>query len=203
MKAVGINGRPRKGGHTEILLKQVLGTLGKAGWETEFIQLGGAPIRGCQACYVCFDRKNSQCSQKDPFFNECFHKMVSADAIILGSPTYFTDVSAEMKALLDRAGLVALANGGLFRGKIGAAVVAVRRGGGTHAYDTMNHMFLMSGAIVPGSTYWNLGFGREKGEVMADEEAARNMADLGQTIAWLGEAIHGHASKRPEAFVRE
>jgi multimeric flavodoxin WrbA len=128
-------------------------------------------------------------------------KMVGADAIILGSPTYFTDVTSEMKALLDRAGLVALANGGLFRGKIGAAVVAVRRGGGTHAFDTMNHMFLMSGAIVPGSTYWNLGYGLEKGTVAKDDEAARNMKDLGETIAWLGEAVHDHP--REAAFVRE
>src|SRR5512135_3022956 len=203
MKAVAINGSPRKGGNTEILLKTVLTTLAAAGWETEFIQLGGALVRGCQACYVCFDRKNSQCSQKDEVFNQCFAKMVAADAILLGSPTYFTDVSAEMKALLDRAGLVALANGGLFRGKIGAAVVAVRRGGGTHAFDTMNHMFLMSGAIVPGSTYWNLGFGLDKGDVAKDEEAARNMSDLGQTIAWLGKAIHAHAESRPAALVRE
>ena len=152
---------------------------------------------------MCFEKKNSRCSQKDEFFNQCFAKMVTADAILLGSPTYFTDVSAEMKALLDRAGLVALANGGLFRGKIGAAVVAVRRGGGTHAFDTINHMFLMSGVIVPGSTYWNLGFGREKGEVASDDEAARNMDDLGQTIAWLGEAIHQHARPRPITAVRE
>ncbi len=184
-------------------MKKVLAALAEAGWETEFIQLGGTPIRGCQACYVCFDRKDSECSQKDEFFNQCFQKMVAADAILLGSPTYFTDVSAEMKALLDRAGLVALANGGLFRGKIGAAVVAVRRGGGTHAFDTMNHMFLMSGAIVPGSTYWNLGFGREKGQVANDDEAARNMIDLGQTIAWLGEAIQHHPRKRPATLVRE
>ena len=203
MKAVAINGSPRKGGNTEILLKKALAPLAAAGWETEFIQLGGRPIRGCQACYCCFDLKNSRCSQKDEIFNECFAKMAAADAIILGSPTYFTDVSAEMKALLDRAGLVALANGGLFRGKVGAAVVAVRRGGGTHAFDTMNHMFLMSGVIVPGSTYWNLGFGREKGEVSKDDEAARNMKDLGQTIAWLGEAIHQHAGKRPAALVGE
>lgn len=203
MKAVAINGSPRRGGNTEILLKQVLTVLAGAGWETEFVQLGGTPIRGCQACYVCFDRKNSQCSQKDEFFNQCFEKMTGADAIILGSPTYFTDVSAEMKALLDRAGLVAIANGGLFRGKIGAAVVAVRRGGGTHAFDTMNHMFLMSGVIVPGSTYWNLGFGREKGEVSRDAEAARNMTDLGKTIAWLGEAIHRHAPSRPAVLARE
>jgi multimeric flavodoxin WrbA len=203
MKAIAINGSPRKGGNTEILLKKALAPLAAAGWDTEFIQLGGASIRGCQACYVCFEKKNFRCSQKDEFFNQCFEKMVAADAIILGSPTYFTDVSAEMKALLDRAGLVALANGGLFRGKIGAAVVAVRRGGGTHAFDTMNHMFLMSGAIVPGSTYWNLGFGREKGEVARDDEAARNMIDLGQTIGWLGEAIHNHGAQRPVGVVRE
>jgi multimeric flavodoxin WrbA len=203
MKAVAINGSPRKGGNTEILLKQVLAPLTEAGWEAEFIQLGGADIRGCRACYHCFDTKDSQCGQKNDVFNSCMAKMAAADAIILGSPTYFSDVSAEMKALLDRAGLVALANGGLFRGKIGAAVVAVRRGGGTHAFDTMNHMFLMSGAIVPGSTYWNLGFGLDKGEVAKDEEAARNMADLGRTIAWLGEAIHQHAESRPVVLVRE
>jgi multimeric flavodoxin WrbA len=203
MKAVAINGSPRKGGNTELLLKQVLAPLVDAGWDTEFIQLGGKPIRGCQACYQCFKKKNSRCGQKDDFFNRCMEKMVEADAIILGSPTYFTDVSAEMKALLDRAGLVAVANGGLFRGKIGAAVVAVRRGGGTHAFDTMNHMFLMSGVIVPGSTYWNLGFGLDKGDVKKDEEAARNMKDLGQTIAWLGKAVHEHAGSRPAAVVRE
>jgi multimeric flavodoxin WrbA len=203
MKAVAINGSPRKGGNTELLLKKVLAPLAAAGWETELIHAGVAVIRGCRACYQCFEKKNLRCSQHEEFFNECFGKMAAADAIILGSPTYFSDVSAEMKALLDRSGLVALANGGVFRGKIGAAVVAVRRGGGTHAFDTMNHMFLMSGAIIPGSTYWNLGFGREKGEVAKDDEAARNMTDLGQTIAWLGQAIHQHAGQRPGTFVRE
>jgi multimeric flavodoxin WrbA len=203
MKAVAINGSPRQGGNTEILLKKALAPLSAAGWETELIHLGGAPIRGCRACFHCFETRNSQCSQKDELFNQCFEKMAAADAILLGSPTYFTDVSAEMKALLDRAGLVALANGGVFRGKIGAAVVAVRRGGGTHAFDTINHMFLMSGAIVPGSTYWNLGFGREKGEVEKDDEAARNMKDLGQTIAWLGEAIHQHIPRQRPELVRE
>jgi multimeric flavodoxin WrbA len=189
MKAIAINGSPRKGGNTEFLLRKVLEPLTEAGWDTEFIQLGGKPIRGCRACYQCFKTKNSRCGQEDGIFDVCLEKMITAEAIILGSPTYFTDVSAEMKALLDRAGLVAVANGGLFRRKIGAAVVAVRRGGGTHAYDTINHMLLMSGVIIPGSTYWNLGFGLDKGEVEKDEEGLRNMADLGQTIAWLGKAI--------------
>ena len=203
MNALAINGSPRRGGNTEMLLKQVLAPLADAGWTTEFVQLGGTPIRGCQACYSCFKKKDSRCSQPEDAFNPCFERMLAADAIILGSPTYFTDVSAEMKALLDRAGLVSVANGGLLRGKIGAAVVAVRRGGGTHAFDTINHMFLMSGAIVPGSTYWNLGFGLDKGEVAGDAEAARNMADLGRTIAWLGAALHRHAGQRPAMPARE
>ncbi len=203
MKALAINGSPRKGGNTEILLRKALEPLAAAGWDTEFIQLGGVPIRGCRACYHCFETKDSHCGQKDEFFNECFAKVLAADALLLGSPTYFTDVSAEMKAFLDRVGLVSVANGGLLRGKIGAAVVAVRRGGGTHAFDTINHMFLMSGVIVPGSTYWNLGFGREKGEVATDDEASRNMKDLGQTIAWLGEAIHQHANRRSRTLVYE
>jgi len=129
--------------------------------------------------------------------------MLAADAIILGSPTYFTDVTAEMKALLDRAGLVSVANGGLLRGKIGASVVAARRGGATHAFDTMNHMFLMSGAIIPGSTYWNMGFGMEKGEVVHDEEGFRNMKDLGTTIAWLGKAMKAHMKSYPKGEVAE
>jgi multimeric flavodoxin WrbA len=194
LKALAINGSPRRGGNTEILLKKVLEPLAGAGWQTDFIQLGGNPIRGCRACYQCFKTKNSRCGQKDELFDECMAKMIQADAIILGSPTYFSDVSAEMKALLDRAGLVAIANGGLFRKKIGAAVIAVRRAGGTHAFDTINHMFLMSGAIVPGSIYWNLGFGMDKADVKKDEEASRNMADLAQTIAWLGAAIRSGAA---------
>ena len=203
MKALAINGSPRPGGNTEILLKKVLEPLAAAGWQTEFIQLGGQDIHGCLACYKCFQTKDGRCSQTKDACNKVIESMTKADAVIIGSPTYFTDVTAEVKALLDRAGLVGRASGGLWRGKIGAAVIALRRGGGTHAFDTMNHMFLMSGAIVPGSTYWNLGFGLDKGDVAKDDEAARNMNDLGQTIAWLGKAIHQHADKHPVTLVRE
>ena len=190
MKAIAINGSPRKGGNTEILLKQALAPLTAAGWETELIQLGGAPIRGCRACNHCFESKDSRCGQHDEFFNECFGKMAAADAILLGSPTYFTDVSAEMKALLDRAGLVALANGGLFRGKIGAAVVAVRRAGAIHAFDSLNHFFLISEMIVPGSSYWNIGMGWEKGDVERDDEGIKTMHVLGRNMAWLLKKLH-------------
>lgn len=203
MKALAINGSPRKGGNTEILLRAVLKPLTAEGWETELIHLGGKKIRGCSACEQCFEIKNCRCALDNDAFNGVMDKMVSARAVIVGSPTYFTDVTAETKALLDRAGFVALANGGLFRGKIAAAVVAVRRGGGTHVFDTINHMFLMSGAIVPGSTYWNLGFGLERGDVSADGEALRNMDDLGRIIAWLGSCLDGRLGTFPRSALLE
>jgi multimeric flavodoxin WrbA len=198
MYALAINGSPRKGGNTEILLKNVLKPIEQAGWDTELVQVGGKAIRGCMACGKCGEKKNMQCVIDTDVFNETMAKMVKADALILGSPTYFTDVSSEMKALLDRSGYVALANGRAFSAKIGAAVVAVRRAGATHVYDTINHMFLMNQMIIPGSTYWNLGIGRDKGDVEGDAEGLRNMQNLGETIAWLGAAMAPHKESFPE-----
>jgi len=189
MKAVAINGSPRPGGNTEILLKKTLEPIEAAGWDTEVLQIGGKTVRGCMACFKCVEKQNGRCVIENDPINDYLEKMYEADAIILGSPTYFADVTSELKALIDRAGLVALVNGGKFSSKIGAAVVAVRRGGGTHVFDSINHMFLMSSMLVPGSLYLNLGVGREKGEVNGDEEAMRNMNHLGRTIAWLGAAI--------------
>jgi len=202
MKAVFINGSPRKGGNTEILLRAAMKPLEAAGWETPFIQLGGAKIKGCIACYKCFENKDQRCAVKNDVLNDCLEQIFSADALVLGSPTYFTDVTAELKALIDRTGLVAIANGGLLYGKVGAAVIAVRRGGGTHAYDSINHMYLMSGMVVPGSTYWNLGYGLNPGDVSGDAEALRNMGHLGQAIACLGKAlatVKGEYPKMPAA----
>jgi multimeric flavodoxin WrbA len=197
MKAVAINGSPRKGGNTEALLRAVLEPLDAAGWETKFIQVGGQKIRGCMACWKCMENRDRQCAIKKDVFNAVVADMLDADALILGSPTYFTDVTAEMKALLDRSGVVALANGGAFAGKIGAAVVAVRRGGATHVFDTINHMFLMNGVIVPGSSYWNMGYGLHPGEVLGDAEALRNMRHLGQAVAWLGAAVKPRMGEYP------
>ena len=199
MYAVAVNGSPRKGGNTEILLNHALEPLKKAGWETELVQVGGQKIRGCQACYKCFERKDGQCAMKNDVFNPVMEKLLRADALIFGSPTYFADVSAELKALLDRAGLVALANGRAFKGKIGAAVVAVRRGGATHVYDTINHMFLMSKMLVPGSTYWNMGFGHAEREAAKDAFALENMRHLGRAIDWLGKAVVPHMAEYPAA----
>jgi len=197
MKAIAINGSPRPGGNTEIMLKKVLEPLEAAGWSTEYRQIGGKPVRGCTACFKCVEKKNGRCVIESDVVNEYLELMYAADAIILGSPTYFADVTAELKALIDRAGFVALANGGAFSGKIGAAVVAVRRGGATHVFDTINHLFLISSMIVPGSLYWNLGIGLDKGDVLGDDEAMKNMNHLGETIAWLGKAMADAAEVSP------
>lgn len=198
MYALAVNGSPRKGGNTETLLKEVLGELDKTGWETELVKVGGTDIRGCLACAKCFENKDNRCSVKKDNFNDIYAKLLKADAMILGSPTYFAAVSADLKALVERAGFVAIANGNAFAGKIGAAVVAVRRGGATHAYDTINHMFQMSRMIIPGSTYWNIGFGLNEGEVREDEEGMANMRHLGRSIDWLGRAIKPSLSDYPQ-----
>ena len=128
MKVIAFNGSARKDGNTAILINQVFSELEKQDIETEMIQLSGQKIKGCIACYKCFENKDQSCSVKNDIVNDCIEKMLQADGIILASPTYFADVSAELKALIDRAGLVAKANGDMFRRKVGAAIVAVRRG---------------------------------------------------------------------------
>jgi multimeric flavodoxin WrbA len=185
MKVIAFNGSARKDGNTAILINQVFSELKKQDIETEMIQLSGQKIRGCIACYKCFDNKDQRCSVKDDVVNECIEKMLQADGIILASPTYFADVSSELKALIDRAGLVARANDDMLRRKVGAAIVAVRRAGSIHAFDSINHFFLISQMIIPGSSYWNIGIGREIGDVEKDEEGLQTMKALGRNMAWL------------------
>jgi len=200
MKVVAFNGSPRKGGNTELLLRKVLEPIAAAGIETELVQVGGKDVAGCRACYACFQNKDCRCANGRDEMNDWIAKILEADAVVIGSPTYFAGPTAEVTALLDRVGLVACANNAMLSRKIGAAVVAVRRGGAGGVQDAINHMFLMTRMIVPGSTYWNMGFGLEKGEAANDAEGLNNMKDLGETIAWLvkavanagGDTFHGH-----------
>jgi len=185
MKVIAFNGSARKDGNTVILVKTVFRELEKEGIETDLIQLAGTRLRGCAACYRCAETRDRRCAIKNDSINEYIKKMCEADGIILASPTYFSDVTSEMKALIDRAGMVAKRNDDMFRRKAGAAVVAVRRGGAIHAFDTMNHFFFINQMIVPGANYWNVGIGREIGEVDKDEEGLMNMKVLGENMAWL------------------
>jgi multimeric flavodoxin WrbA len=148
-------------------------------------------LQGCIACYKCFESKDCRCALDKDVVNDCIEKMIQADGIILGSPTYFADLTPELKALIDRAGFVAKANKDLFRHKVGAAVVAVRRAGAVHAFDSINHFFLISQMVIPGSSYWNIGMGREEGEVQKDLEGLQTMRILGQNMAWLLKRLKG------------
>jgi multimeric flavodoxin WrbA len=143
---------------------------------------------------VCKKRKDRRCALTEDSLNEYLEKMLAADGVLIGSPTYFADVTAETKALIDRAGYVSRACGHLLRRKVGAGVVAARRAGALHALDTIHHFFGISQMIIPGSIYWNLGIGREPGDVESDSEGLETMACLGETMAWLLGRLHGDQS---------
>ena len=185
MKVIAFNGSARKDGNTAKLINYAFEELGKEGVETELLQLSGRPIHGCIACYKCFASKDRRCAVTDDIANECIEKMDSADGIIIGSPTYFAGITPEAKALIDRCGMVARANGDMFKRKAGAAVVSVRRGGAIHVFDTINHFFTIGQMIIVGSSYWNIGIGRNIGDVDSDDEGIKTMRDLGTNMAWL------------------
>ena len=191
MRVIGINGSARKDGNTAILIRAAFSELEKEGVTTELFQLAGQKIHGCIACNKCFSTKNRRCAVNDDIVNECIEKMDAADAIILGSPTYFAGCTAQMKALIDRSGFVARANGDMFKRKPGAAVVAVRRAGAIHAFDTLNHFFTIGQMIIVGSSYWNIGIGREIGEVEKDDEGLDTMRTLGANMAWVMKKLKG------------
>lgn len=185
MRVVAFNGSPRKDGNTAMLIGRVLAALEAEGIETETVRVGGRSIRGCVACYKCFENKDRRCAVDKDMLNDCLERMLAADGIVLGSPVYFACMTPETKALIDRCGMVARANGMLLRRKVGAAVVAARRAGAVHTFDSINHFFTIGEMIVPGASYWNMGFGREKGEVEGDAEGLAVMDNLGANMAWL------------------
>lgn len=183
MKVIGINASSRRDGNTAILLGRVLEELNVAGIETELIQLGGKAILPCRACWACGGKGN--CVQDKDEFNGILEKMKQADGIVLGSPVYAANISANMQALLERAAVVGDMNPGIFSNKAGAAVAAVRRAGAIQAVDTMNHFFMNHEMFIVGSTYWNMAYGRLPGDVLKDEEGLANMKNLGQRMAYL------------------
>lgn len=185
MKVVAFCGSARKQGNTARLLQLALNELADEGVQTELVELAGKPIQGCIACFKCFENKDGRCVVETDIINDCIDKMRTADGILLGSPTYFADVSASMKALIERCGMVSRANGDLYRRKVGAGVVAVRRAGAIQVFNSLNAFFLIGQMIVVGSSYWNIGIGRQPGEVLNDEEGVKTMRDLGHNMAWL------------------
>ena len=190
MKVIAINGSARKNGNTSLLINEVFKVLKNHNISCEMIQLAGEKINGCIACDRCYETKDNKCIQSADIINSCIEKMIDADGIILASPTYFSNVTAEMKALIDRAGRVGRANNNVFKHKVGAAIVAVRRAGSIHAFNAINHFFLIEEMIIPGSIYWNVGIGGNIGDVSEDEEGLKNMRNLAENISWTLERLH-------------
>jgi multimeric flavodoxin WrbA len=188
MKVIGFNGSPRKDGNTAVLIHHVFRELEKDGIETELVQVSAKEIHGCIACYKCFENQDQQCAVKNDAANEYIEMMTKAQGIILGSPVYFTDVTPEMKALIDRSGFVSRANGGMYKNKVGTAVAAFRRSGATHAVDTMIHFLLSQEIFIVGRA---IGAGRDEGEVEKDEEGMQSVKTLGQRMAWLLKKLYG------------
>ena len=191
MKVVALNGSARKDGNTAMLINVVFEELKKEGIETELIQMAGKNIQGCLACYKCFKNKDRRCSVDKDILNDIMARMEKAEGILLGSPTYFSDVTSGMRAFIERCGFVARANDYMFKGKVGAAVVAVRRAGSIQAFTSMNLFLHYMQMFMPGSSYWNIGIGRDPGDVMKDEEGIQTMKTLGQNMAWLLKKLHG------------
>ena len=195
MKVLAVNGSPRKSGNTSLMLRQLFDVLESHSLDCELVNLAGERVAGCGACYGCFERKDRKCVKGNDIVNSCILKMLESDAIVLASPTYVADITPELKALIDRACIVAKANGDMFKRKVGAAVVAKRRGGAIHAFNSINHFFLIGQMIVPGSCYWNMGIGgMEMGDVKNDEEGLKTMDILGENIAWLLKKIGSQES---------
>jgi multimeric flavodoxin WrbA len=191
MNVVAFNGSPRREGNTYLLVQKVFDELRKEGIETEYVHIGGKALRGCSYCLQCKEKRDKKCALPDDGLNGYIQKMEGAQGIILASPVFFSNVTSEMKALIDRAGFVARANGGLLTRKVGAAVVAVRRAGATMVYSDLNLFFGIQEMIIPGSSYWNLGIGREPGDVLKDEEGLATMVTLGRNMAWLLKKLYG------------
>ncbi|MCE4564441.1 flavodoxin family protein [Maribellus sp. CM-23] len=185
MKILAINGSPRKNGNTALLIHEMFKIFEAEGFQTDLVQLGNKPVHGCTACAKCKEEQDGRCHIKNDHLNLCIGKMLEADGIIIGSPVYFADVTTEIKALIDVAGYATRASGHLLKRKVGAGVIAVRRGGALHAFETINNFFLINQMIVPGSSYWNFAIGRNPGDVLNDDEGMQTIRTLADNMVWL------------------
>lgn len=185
MKVIAINGSPKKEGNTYHALKMIGETITEAGIDFEIIHVGNKMIHGCLACYKCAEKRDEKCSIITDDLNKYIPTIKQADGIILGSPVYYSGIAGTMKSFLDRLFFVCGANGGLLRQKVGAAMVAVRRTGGSSTLDSLNHYLSISDMIIASSIYWNVIHGRNPGEVIHDGEGVQTMHLLGKNISWI------------------
>jgi multimeric flavodoxin WrbA len=191
MKVLGISGSPRPGGNTDILISHALEILEAEDFETDFLSLADRPVKPCMACARYLKSDTIRCYQEDPAFEGILERFAEADGILVGSPVYFGSATPQTMALLDRVGYVARHHGHLLRRKVGAGIVVARRAGQNFTFAQLNYFFLISEMIVPGSTYWNVAFGREKGEVTSDTEGMQTVKNLATNMSWLMKKLAG------------
>lgn len=182
MKVVGIVGSPRKNGNTELLTAHTLKAIGEEGLDTELVRLAGLDIKPCTGCNAC--SKEEKCIIEDDLF-PVYRKMKESDGIILASPVYYGSATALIKALMERTGFISRYNGEAFRGKVGGPLVVARRAGHNFTISQLTLWFQILGMVVPGSSYWNIAFGRDRGEVVQDEEGMKTAWNFGKNIAWV------------------
>lgn len=182
MNAIGIVGSPRKEGNTEFVTRHALKAIEEEGIETGIIMLAGKDIRPCNACMACV--KKEICPIDDDLF-PIYTRMKEADAIILASPVYYGSATALIKGLMERTGYIARHNGRLFQGKVGGPLVVARRAGKNFTIAQLTFWFQIAGFFIPGSTYWNVSFGRDKGDVAKDEEGLATAWNFGKNVAFL------------------
>lgn len=187
MKALGISGSPRLGGNTDLAVKRVLARLAESGVETDFVSLAQYPVKSCTACYACAETK--RCALDDPNFDFILEKFYEADAVILGSPVWFSSATPQIMSLVDRVGSVARRGENRLKHKIGASIAVARRAGHNFTFAQLNMFFLLSEMIVPGSSYWNVVTAKNKGETESDAEGLKTLDTLADNISWLLEKI--------------
>ncbi|HEX7475046.1 MAG TPA: flavodoxin family protein [Dehalococcoidales bacterium] len=187
MKVVAIIGSPRKNGNTELLAAHALKAIAEEGIETEIVSLAGKDIRGCTACMAC--ARKEDCSIKDDLM-PVYNKMKEADGIILASPVYYGSCTALLKGVMERTGFISRFNGERFKGKVGGPLVVARRAGQNFTVAQIDFWFHILDLIEPGSSYWNMAFGREPGEVTKDDEGMKTAWNFGKNIAGLLKKLH-------------
>jgi multimeric flavodoxin WrbA len=203
MNVIALNGSPKHKGNTYHALRMVGDELEAAGIEFEILQIGHLNIRGCMACLKCYVNRDGKCGMSGDDFNKQLPKITGADGLVLGSPVHYSGIAGTMKSYLDRLFYMSGANGNFFRHKVGAAVVAVRRSGGSAALDGLNHYLNYAEMIIATSNYWNIIHGTSPGEAAKDAEGVQIMRVLGRNMAWIMKMKEASTLTPPEKEEKE
>ncbi|MEG1555823.1 MAG: flavodoxin family protein, partial [Bacteroidales bacterium] len=151
----------------------------------EITHIGNKVIQGCMDCGQCAEKCNEQCVISKDMVNEVIQKLKEADGIVVASPVYYSGIAGTLKNLLDRVFFVGGVNDGMFKHKIGAALVTVRRSGGSSTLDGLNHYFSISQIPIASADYWNIIHGRKEGELYEDKEGIQIIKTLAHNMIWL------------------